>query len=176
MVNSIFDQLREAAKRTAQELDEKYDLKNKFEPGVIAANQAASETARKAGETFNQATATARERKSEPREVGRAFDRRICHSRQRDRIATGGDCADSGGEAAAGLDVFIAIIDQAQLSSLAWLAGVAGRWRKSDRRHTASLAAAHKTTNRFSNLKDYSACRAFARSLAYDVVRARRGR
>jgi hypothetical protein len=58
MANSIFDQLRDAAKRTAQELDEKYDLKNKFDQGVNAAN----ETARRAGETVNQATATARER------------------------------------------------------------------------------------------------------------------
>ena len=40
MANSIFDQLRDAAKRTAQELDEKYDLKNKFDQGVTAANDA----------------------------------------------------------------------------------------------------------------------------------------
>ncbi|MEP7338376.1 MAG: hypothetical protein ABI977_11630 [Acidobacteriota bacterium] len=62
MANSIFDQLRDAAKRTAQELDEKYDLKNKFDQGVNTASQVAGETARRAGETVNQATATARER------------------------------------------------------------------------------------------------------------------
>jgi len=56
-MSSIFDQLREAAKRTAQDLDEKYDLKNKFDQGVTAAGDAA----RKAGDTVGQAAATARE-------------------------------------------------------------------------------------------------------------------
>jgi hypothetical protein len=57
MNNSIFDQLREAARRKAQELDERFDLKNKIEQGVGAANEAA----RKAGETINEATTAARE-------------------------------------------------------------------------------------------------------------------
>jgi len=57
MSNSIFDQLREAARRTAQDLDDRFDLKNKVEQGV----NAAGEVARKAGETVNQAGAAARD-------------------------------------------------------------------------------------------------------------------
>jgi hypothetical protein len=57
MSNSIFDQLREAARRTAQELDDRFDLKNKVEQGV----NAAGEVARKAGETVNQVGAAARD-------------------------------------------------------------------------------------------------------------------
>jgi hypothetical protein len=47
MSGSVFDQLREAARRKAQELDEKYDLRTKIEDGV----NAAAETVRGAGET-----------------------------------------------------------------------------------------------------------------------------
>lgn len=57
MSNSIFDQLREAARRTAQELDDRFDLKNKVDQGV----NAAGEVARKAGETVNQVGAAARD-------------------------------------------------------------------------------------------------------------------
>ncbi|HMV84571.1 MAG TPA: hypothetical protein PLD20_09505 [Blastocatellia bacterium] len=57
MANSLFDQLREAAKRTAQDLDNKFELKNKFEQGATLANEAA----RKAGETVNQAATAARQ-------------------------------------------------------------------------------------------------------------------
>jgi hypothetical protein len=57
MSNSIFDQLREAARRTAQDLDDRFDLKNKVEQGV----NAAGEVARKAGETVNQAATAARD-------------------------------------------------------------------------------------------------------------------
>lgn len=57
MSNSIFDQLREAARRTAQDLDERFDLKNKVEQGV----NVAGDVARKAGETINQAAGAARE-------------------------------------------------------------------------------------------------------------------
>jgi hypothetical protein len=57
MSNSIFDQLREAARRTAQELDDRFDLKNKVEQGVSTAG----EVARKAGETVNQAATAARD-------------------------------------------------------------------------------------------------------------------
>ena len=56
-MSSIFDQLRDAAKRTAQDLDNKFDLKNKFEQGATLANDAA----RKAGETVNQAATAARQ-------------------------------------------------------------------------------------------------------------------
>lgn len=57
MANSIFDQLREAAKRTAQDLDEKFEIKKKVEQGTNLANEAA----RKAGESMNQAATAARE-------------------------------------------------------------------------------------------------------------------
>jgi hypothetical protein len=57
MSNSIFDQLRDAARRTAQDLDEKFDLKNKVEQGV----NTAGDVARKAGATINEAANTARQ-------------------------------------------------------------------------------------------------------------------
>ncbi|MGE0132552.1 MAG: hypothetical protein AB7U82_31090 [Blastocatellales bacterium] len=57
MSNSIFDQLRESARRAAQDLDERFDLKNKVEQGV----NAAGDVARKAGETINEAAGAARE-------------------------------------------------------------------------------------------------------------------
>ncbi|MGH9835678.1 MAG: hypothetical protein ACREBD_12065 [Blastocatellia bacterium] len=57
MSNSIFDQLREAARRTAQDLDDRFELKNKVEQGV----NTAGEVARKAGETVNQAATAARD-------------------------------------------------------------------------------------------------------------------
>ena len=37
MSNSIFDQLRDAARRAAQDLDERLDLKNKVEQGIDTA-------------------------------------------------------------------------------------------------------------------------------------------
>jgi hypothetical protein len=46
MNKSIFDQLRDAAKRKAQELDEKLDLKKKVEEGIDAASKAANEAAK----------------------------------------------------------------------------------------------------------------------------------
>ena len=45
MSNSIFDQLRDAARRAAQDLDERFDLKNKVEQGI----DTAGDMARKAG-------------------------------------------------------------------------------------------------------------------------------
>ena len=58
MSNNIFDQLRDAARRAAQDLDERFELKNKVEQGIDAANDAA----RKAGATINEAAGAARER------------------------------------------------------------------------------------------------------------------
>jgi hypothetical protein len=58
MSNSIFDQLRDAARRAAQDLDERFDLKNKVEQGIDTAN----DMARKAGATINDAADAARER------------------------------------------------------------------------------------------------------------------
>ncbi|MFZ4986640.1 MAG: hypothetical protein ACOYLF_14370 [Blastocatellia bacterium] len=43
MSGNIFDELREAAKRKAQELEEKYDLRAKVEEGLNAATEAARE-------------------------------------------------------------------------------------------------------------------------------------
>jgi len=57
MANSIFDQLREAARRTAQDLDEKLDLKGRIDQ----AGKVAGEAARKAEETVTQASTAARE-------------------------------------------------------------------------------------------------------------------
>src|SRR5262245_51736738 len=57
MSNSIFDQLRDAARRAAQDLDERFDLKNKVERGV----DTASDVARKAEAKINEATGAARE-------------------------------------------------------------------------------------------------------------------
>jgi hypothetical protein len=52
--NSIFDQLREAARRKAQELDEKFDLKNKVEQGISTAAKVANEAASTAREQFDK--------------------------------------------------------------------------------------------------------------------------
>ncbi len=60
MANSIFDQLRDAAKRTAQDLDEKFDLKNKFEQGVNTAGEVARKATDSLNQTANQACATRR--------------------------------------------------------------------------------------------------------------------
>ena len=58
MSNSIFDQLRDAARRAAQELDERFDLKNKVEQGM----DTAGDMARKAESKINEAARAARER------------------------------------------------------------------------------------------------------------------
>ena len=52
MSNSIFDQLRDAARRAAKDLDERFDLKNKVEQGIDTAN----DMARKAEAKINEAT------------------------------------------------------------------------------------------------------------------------
>lgn len=57
-MNSVFDQWRDAARRKAAELDEKYDLKNKLEQGVNVANDAVN----RAGATVNQAAQVARDK------------------------------------------------------------------------------------------------------------------
>ncbi len=54
MDNSIFEQLREAARRKAQELDEKFDLKNRVEQGINTANKVANEAANTAREQFGK--------------------------------------------------------------------------------------------------------------------------
>src|SRR5262247_1707413 len=58
MSNSIFDQMRDAARRAAQELDERFDLKNKVEQGI----DTAGDMARKAESKINEAAGAARER------------------------------------------------------------------------------------------------------------------
>jgi hypothetical protein len=52
--NTIFDQLREAARRKAQELDEKFDLKNKVEQGINTAAKVANEAANTTREHFDK--------------------------------------------------------------------------------------------------------------------------
>jgi hypothetical protein len=58
MSNSIFDQLRDAARRAAQDLDERFDLKNKVGQGI----DTAGDMARKAEAKINEAAGAARER------------------------------------------------------------------------------------------------------------------
>ncbi|HKQ80145.1 MAG TPA: hypothetical protein VJ810_41015, partial [Blastocatellia bacterium] len=58
MSNSIFDQMRDAARRAAQNLDERFDLKNKAEYGINAAGEAA----RRTGAVISDAADAARER------------------------------------------------------------------------------------------------------------------
>src|SRR5262249_58328495 len=58
MSNSIFDQLRDAARRAAQQLDDRFDLKNKVEQGI----DTAGDMARKAESKINEAAGAARER------------------------------------------------------------------------------------------------------------------
>jgi hypothetical protein len=54
MSNSIFEQLREAAKRKAQEIDEKFELKNKINQGVETASKVANEAAGTVRERFDK--------------------------------------------------------------------------------------------------------------------------
>ena len=54
MSNSILEQLREAARRKAQEIDEKYDLKNKINQGVETASKVASEAAGTVRDRFDK--------------------------------------------------------------------------------------------------------------------------
>jgi len=61
MANSIFDQLRDAAKQAAKELDEKYELKKKFEQGAGFANETARKASESVSQTANQAASVARE-------------------------------------------------------------------------------------------------------------------
>ena len=54
MSGSIFDQLREAAKRTAQGIDERFDLKNKVEQGISTAGKVVDGAANTAREQFEK--------------------------------------------------------------------------------------------------------------------------
>lgn len=54
MSSSIFDQLRDAARRTAREMDERFDLKNKVEQGVNTAGKVVNEAANTAREQFGR--------------------------------------------------------------------------------------------------------------------------
>ncbi len=95
MSGSIFDQLREAARRTAQELDEKLDLKNKIEQGVSTAG----EVVRKAGETINEASGVAREEFGKIDEQYKVKDNlRETASRAEEAIRQGAEAAQTGAE------------------------------------------------------------------------------
>jgi hypothetical protein len=54
MSNSIFDQLREAARRRAQELDEKFELQKKIDRGIETASKVADEAANVAREQLGK--------------------------------------------------------------------------------------------------------------------------
>jgi hypothetical protein len=58
MNSKKFDELRDAARRKAQELDDQFKVRDKFAQGV----NAASEAAKKAGAAFNEASSAAREK------------------------------------------------------------------------------------------------------------------
>jgi hypothetical protein len=60
-MSNVFDQWRETARRKAQELDEKLDLKTKLEQSV----NIASDLARKAGEAVNEAATVTKEKVAE---------------------------------------------------------------------------------------------------------------
>jgi hypothetical protein len=53
-MSGIFDQLRDAARRTAREMDERFDLKNKVEQGVNTAGKVVNEAANTAREQFGR--------------------------------------------------------------------------------------------------------------------------
>ena len=57
MNSKKFDELRDAARRKAQELDDQFKVREKFAQGV----NAATEAAKKAGAAFNEASSAARE-------------------------------------------------------------------------------------------------------------------
>ncbi|MGH9847126.1 MAG: hypothetical protein ACREEM_51175 [Blastocatellia bacterium] len=54
MSGSIFDQLREAAKRTAEQIDQRFDVKNKVEQGINTAGRVANDAANTAREQFDK--------------------------------------------------------------------------------------------------------------------------
>jgi len=54
MSGSIFDQLREAAKRTAEQIDQRFDVKNKVEQGINTAGKVVNDAADTAREQFDK--------------------------------------------------------------------------------------------------------------------------
>jgi hypothetical protein len=97
-MNSIFDQWRETARRKAQELDEKFELKTKLEQGV----NAASDLARRAGETVNEATNTARAKAEQIDEEYRVKENlRTAASQAQDKLRAGARAAQTGATEAA---------------------------------------------------------------------------
>lgn len=99
MANNIFDQLRDAAKRTAQELDEKFDLKNKFEQGVNTAGEVAKKATDSLGQTAAQAATAAREQFNKLDEDLKVSDNlRDVAAKAEDTIKQGATVAQAGAE------------------------------------------------------------------------------
>ncbi len=99
MANSIFDQLRDAAKRTAQELDEKFDLKNKFDQGVSAAGEVTKKATDSLSQTANQAATAAREQFSKLDDELKVTDSlRNVATKAEDTIKQGAAVAQTGAE------------------------------------------------------------------------------
>lgn len=99
MANNIFDQLRDAAKRTAQELDEKFDLKNKFEQGVNTAGEVAKKATDSLGQTAAQAATAAREQFNKLDEDLKVTDSlRDVAAKAEDTIKQGATVAQAGAE------------------------------------------------------------------------------
>jgi hypothetical protein len=97
-MSSIFDQWRETARRKAQELDEKFELKTKFEQGV----NAASDLARRAGETASEAASAARTKAEQIDEEYRVKENlRNAASQAQDKLRAGARAAQTGATEAA---------------------------------------------------------------------------
>jgi hypothetical protein len=97
-MSSIFDQWRETARRKAQELDEKFELKTKFEQGI----NAAGDLARRAGETASEAASAARTKAEQLDEEYRVKENlRTAATQAQDTLRTGARAAQTGATEAA---------------------------------------------------------------------------
>lgn len=92
-MSNIFDQWRETARRKAQELDEKFELKTKLEQGV----NAAGDLARKAGETASEAANAARTKAAQLDEEYRVKENlRTATAKAQETLRTGARAAQAG--------------------------------------------------------------------------------
>lgn len=97
-MNGIFDQWRDAARRKATELDEKFDLKTKLEQGV----NLASDVANKAGATVNEAANLARDKASQINQEYRVTDNlRTATAQAEETLREGARAAQTGATEAA---------------------------------------------------------------------------
>ena len=138
MASSILDQLREAAQRTAHELDQKYDLKNKFEQGASAAGQMANEATRRASDAANQAASGARQQFEKFDSEHRVTD----HLRDAATKAADvtGDSIRQGAQAAqSGAEQFS---ESAEATARAVFGGARGYYKRAEQAYQAGTAGA----------------------------------